>query len=185
MAGARPLLRALQEKVPALIDPPLAQQVEKILPETSREAFTRIVSEYTQALATDEAMSRNASTSGRESNRPQRREGALRSRAADGPAAAARYELIQLVREMARTLSSIVSERRERTEALIAAVEATPEQQVQIEAILRETAEQSRVTDKSGSSTPSPERRAESIAKIRAILSPEQQKKLRDFLRQP
>lgn len=185
MPGARPLMRQLREKVPTLINPPLAEQLADVLPEASRQEFTRLVTEYAQALSAEESAARSPAAGNPDSDRPERRRNSSRAAAASSPAAAARYELSQLVREMARTLSSIVSERRERTDALITAVEATPEQQAQIEAILRQMAEQSRSSDKSGATTPSPERRAQSIGQIMALLTPEQQKKLREFLRKP
>lgn len=185
LAGSRPLMRQLRERVPSLINPPLAQQVAEVLPEASRKEYTQLVAEYAQALAAEESATRDSAAGSAGSDQRMRRPNTARAGASAGPAAAERYELTQLVREMARTLSSIVSERRERTEALIAAVEATPEQQAQIEAILRQSAEQSRTTDKSGAAKPSAEERAQSIGKIMAILTPEQQKKLRDFLRKP
>jgi hypothetical protein len=184
-AGARPLMRQLRQKVTSLIDPPLSEQVAEQLPQASREEFTRLVSEYTQALAAEESAGRNPAASGPDSDRTQRRQTATRPGSTIGAAAGARYELNQLVREMARTLSSIVSERRERTEALITAVEATPEQQARIEAILRQMAEQNRTAGNTGASTPAAERRAESISQIMTLLAPEQQKKFREFLRKP
>ena len=39
MEGARPLMRQLREKVPALVSPPLARQVAAVLPESVRSEF--------------------------------------------------------------------------------------------------------------------------------------------------
>lgn len=180
LASARPVMRQFRDGVSPLIEPPLVEQVLAVLPEGTHEEFTRLVSEYRDALAKEEAAARSRNTLDAERDQMERRRGPARS-GAETSANAARFELSQLIREMARVLSTIVAERRERTEALIAAVDATPEQQAQITAILRQSAETSRADDR----TNSPELRAESIARIMALLTPDQRSKLRDFLRQP
>jgi len=183
LAGARPLMREFRQAVAPLIDPPLVEQVASVLPEDSREEFARLVSEYKQALEQQQAADRNRGTESRAENLMQRRRNP--SRAAESALSDTRYELSQLLREMARTLSSIVAERRARTDELISAIDATPEQQAEIMSILREAAEGSRSGEGSAGAADSSQFRAESIAKIMAMLDADQRRKLRDFLIRP
>lgn len=178
LATARPLLRDFRQSVAPLLNPPLAGQVAAHLPESARDEFSRLVNEYKQALQEAETADRDRATSSPESDRMSQR----RQRARSGSMADARYELSQLMREMARSLSTIVDERRAQTEQLLVAIDATPEQRGQITAILRESAEQTSGSDRNNRRTPE---RAEAMTRIFALLTTDQRRNLREYLRQP
>jgi hypothetical protein len=178
LAEARPQLRRFRQSVAPLLNPPLAEQVAAHLPESARDEFSRLVNEYKQALQEADTADRDRAINSPESDRMSQR----RQRARVGSMADARYELSQLMREMARSLSTIVDERRAQTEQLLVAIDATPEQRGQITTILRESAEQTSDSDRNDRRTPE---RAEAMTRIFALLTPDQRRKLREYLRQP
>lgn len=156
-----------------LVRPALVEQVAKILPEDQAPEFRRLVSEYVTALEA-QAQREMGGTQGA-FTRPgsPTPDGARRGY---GPGAE-RTEMNLFLREMARTLGGLVQERKERTEALFKAVDATPEQRTAIEKMLRDGAEKSRGRQ------PTPEQRAENFRKIMELLTPEQRGKAREQLR--
>ena len=79
-----------------------------------------------------------------------------------------------LLREMGRSLGALVNERRERTAALIQAVDATPEQAEKIEKIFRSQTQ--------GAQTRTPESRGRIMREILELLTPEQRVKAREYL---
>jgi DNA-binding MarR family transcriptional regulator len=155
-----------------LIRPPLEEQVAAALPEEQRAEFRRIVDEYMVAM--EEQAQRDMGGYGQGAfTRPGNptADGPRR-----GPNVRERAEMNLLLREVARTLGAQVQERKEQTEALLKAVEATPEQAAKIQAILREAGEKNR-------GRPSPEQRAEVFRKILDVLTPEQRDLARERLR--
>jgi hypothetical protein len=154
-----------------LVRPALVEQVARLLPEDQTPEFRRLVSEYVTALEA-QAQREMGGTQG-SFTRP----GSPTPDGARRPYGAERTEMNMLVREMARTLGSIVQERRARTEELFKAVDATPEQRTAIEKLLRESAEKNRGRPFT------PEQRAENFRKIMEQLTPEQREKAREQLR--
>lgn len=163
-----PMLRALEPSARPLLDPPLGDRVAGALPEDRREEFRGLVREYAGALAEFEAQSRGGRMD--DAKRPAR-EGA------PGPFAARRFEMNQLLREMARTLRTVTEERKARTEEILRQVEATPEQEATIRAIVREAGEVS------GGKPPSAEQRRETFRRILDVLTPEQRRRAMERLR--
>jgi hypothetical protein len=117
-AEDRQVLRALRDAIRPLLEPTLASSVEAVLSEGNRAEFRRLLAEYHAALAAASGMSSETSRGGRRE-----------------PAGAAELRLTVL--EMARSLGGIVEDRRERTEAILRAANATPEQERAIREILR------------------------------------------------
>jgi len=154
-----------------LVRPALVEQVAKLLPEDQAPEYRRMVSEYKDALEA-QAQREMGGTQGAFS-RPG-------SPTPDGPRRgynAERTETNLLLREVARTLGTLVQERKERSEALFKAVDATPEQRTAIEKMLRESAEKNRGRPFTT------EQRAENFRKIMEQLTPEQREKAREQLR--
>jgi hypothetical protein len=84
-------------------------------------------------------------------------------------------EVNLLLREMGRSLQSTIKERRERFEELLRIVDATPEQQAKLQAIVQEK-------PKNGL-RPTAEEREERERKIMEVLTPDQRRKLLDARR--
>ncbi len=146
----------MQEKVQPLLHPRLSDTLASELTPEHREQFLAMLKEHAEeSAATNE---RDASSQPR--------------RAAGGPRSAERVELGNTLREMARALSSIVEERRGRTEELLRTVQATPEQEEKIRAAVRD------VGSVADGPNASPERRAEIMRKVMEILTPEQRQAL-------
>jgi Spy/CpxP family protein refolding chaperone len=157
-----------------LIEPPLVDQVAKLLPEDQTPEFRRLVSEYMTAVDQQAQKDFGANPQGSFS-RPG-------NPTPDGPRRATgdqRTQMNLFIRELARTLGAVVQERKEQAEALFKAVDATPEQQTQIQNLLRETGE------KNKGKRPTPEQRAETFKKIMDLLTPEQRALAREHLRPP
>jgi Spy/CpxP family protein refolding chaperone len=169
-------MRQLRRAGAALLEPPLVDQVAKILPDEQIPEFRRLVGEYMDAL--EEQNQRDMG--GRGQGAFLRPGNPTPDGPRRGPTVRERTEMNLFIREMARSLGAIVQERKEQTEALIKAVDATPEQADQIQKIIRGAAE------KNGNNPgrrPTPEQRAETFRKIMDVLTPEQRELARERLR--
>lgn len=150
------LMSEMRKTAGEWIDKPLVDRVEQKLPENLRTHYRRMVGEYYAELAKSDPRA-GASTGG--GNPRPRRAGAN-----------AEYsELNNFIREMAREFSGMVGQRREQLDTMLRAVDATPEQESKIREIVR-----------AGSGTPgtdpTPQQRRETIRKLLAELTPQQQK---------
>ncbi|HMN40868.1 MAG TPA: hypothetical protein PKE29_08475 [Phycisphaerales bacterium] len=186
----RPLMREMQAFAAPLLENPLQDQVAAALPEGKRAAFHTVVGEYKRISASEEPGGPRR-RAGSESGRTRGRRGDATEMPDAGPTSAAtarisaRVEMNLLLRETARALNAIVVERREHTDALLKAVDATPEQEGQIRAIVRSRAE---TTDgkspaTSGAAARSPEERRANWDQIMALLTPEQRRKAMEYRR--
>lgn len=110
----------------------------------------------------------------REGKRPGGREGP--GGEAGGPAARSRIEFAMVLRELSQDLGAAVQERRDRSDELLSAVGATPEQAERIRAAMRNAA------DGSGA-PPTAQQRQVLMQAIMKELTPEQQAKAREFFR--
>ena len=164
-----PLMRQFRPIAAPLLEKPLAQQVAAALPEQKREQFTKMVDEYKRALAADDT---KAAPGGGE-GRPGRR-----AVADPNGSISPRVEMNLLLREMGRSLKAIVEQRRDRTEQLVKAFEPTPEQEVEIRRIIRETGEKNGLR-----TSATPEQRGELMTKLLQVLTPEQRQKALENLR--
>ncbi len=153
-AGAMPKIREFREKAPDLFEPPLVDRYVAVLPPDQVAEFKRLVNEYNQAFIADQV-----------AERPQ---GAARQ--APPEMQARRLEAMQTIRELAQTLGATVQERRERLDAALLAVDASPEVGEKIRAIIRKAAEST--TD--GDLTP--ELRRQTNQQIMELLTPEQRR---------
>jgi hypothetical protein len=149
----RPQMREMREAATPLLENPLEDQVATALPEAKRAEFRRLVDEYKRVVATEEPrrMRQGAGTGGGK-GRGRGNDGEPNSAAPDemkkdapkepGKAPAEgpippRVEMNLLLREMGRALNAIVVERREHMDSFLKAIDATPEQEGQIRAIVR------------------------------------------------
>lgn len=173
----RPLMRTFAAATADLADPPLKVQMAALLPEASRPEYLSMVDEYLDALRA----SRLGASQGpgalqarpAEGARPiERRQGAARNSAA----LQQRTELVLLLGEVGRSLSGLVETRRERSDEMMKAIDATPEQEAKIRALTREVINPLR-------EPPAREQRDELFRKIAAELSREQRTQLVRFLR--
>jgi len=177
----RPLIKEFRPIAAPLLSPTLEDQVAAALPEAKRSQFKSLVDEYKTALLAEDrgGMGAGAGTGGG-GGKGRGREAASPDDAGK-PADAAtggfppRLEFNMLLREMARSLKGIVDERKEHMEALLKAIDATPEQEAKIREIVRGAAESSRKNGALGE--PSYEQRAETWRKIMDVLTPEQRQK--------
>lgn len=165
-AAAEPLVRKFREVVQPMMDPLLVEKVAGVLSPEQAAELRRMVKEYVDALAAEEG------PAGQESQG----KGPARPAGNSGPRAASRVEMNLVLRELARSLSSLVTERRERTEGILKASEATPEQEADIRRIIRETGE------KGAKATQ--DERAAVMGKIMQVLTPDQRRKLQAWLRE-
>ncbi len=195
----RPLLREMRGYVAPLMEPSLQDKVSAVLPEAKRAEFARLVDEYKRAAAAAEpgGFGAGAGTGGGNGK------GRGREKSADGdakpmddkpvdskPAAKGdadgpippRVEMNLVLREMGRALKAIVTERKEHLDTLLKTVGATPEQEAQIQAIVRE---RKPGEDKAGAGLVerTPEERIAVWEKIMAVLTPEQRVKARELRR--
>jgi Spy/CpxP family protein refolding chaperone len=136
-----------------LLDPPLIDQLSAKLTPANAAELRRMVDEY--------ASSAFAARTGR----PDRA----------GRAHPERAELMLLVGEMGRAYRAEIGERKDRLEKLLAAVQATPEQESRIRAIVQNRAELA-------GDSPSRQSRRKIAEAIRSELTPEQQSLLREFV---
>jgi hypothetical protein len=207
LSEVRPLMRDFRGYALPLLENPLEDQVEKTLPEGKRAEFRRLVDEYKRVVASEEPGGMGAGNGtgggkGRGSG-----EGAMKDEPktdvppttspttptaappatgkspAEGPIPP-RVEMNLLLGEMGRALNAMVTERKEHLSALLRAVDATPEQEGKIQAIVREQAE-SAGKDKAGAGLRerTPEERLAVWEKIMAVLTPEQRVKARELRR--
>lgn len=180
-AELRPLMMEMREYAKDLIEPPLADRVRPLLPEAKRAEFDGLVGEYMKALAEDggdqpgrrgnepRAQQRNPSPDG-ERNGPRARAGDLSRQ---------RQELSMLLREVARTLNGLVTQRREQMDAFIKTVDATPEQEAKLRSIARAAAEE----DLKNKGERDEVRRRETWRKMMDVLTPDQRKKALELRR--
>jgi hypothetical protein len=194
---ARPLLRQMRSVIGPLMDPPLLEQFAKVLPPDHAKEQRRLVEEYTQALAAEPprggAPERPvpAPDSPGRSDKPAPKDDAMQpADKADVPASSdapkrrrpqggpRRIEFELAVQEMGQTLRGIVTERKEQTEALLKAVNATPEQAGKIEAIIRD-----RPAGAKPGQPPTAEERAARMHKIMEVLTPEQRRLWTEHMR--
>lgn len=173
---AAPLLRELNEAAKELLNPPLADQVARALPEPARDRYLSIVREYKEALAGDESFGRRGSF-GRQGD------SVVRDPVADstgrdgdggsirpGPLAMRRVEITLLLREMGGSFSAFVAQGRESIDVFLKAIDATPEQDNRIRGYLREFAAETNYKPTAG-------QRATLGRRIAAELTPEQRRK--------
>lgn len=187
-----PKMRELAEAGKDFIDPPLLTQLSEKLSTDNAAELRRLVAEYAGALAEYNQSQRGANAgSGDEANarraerrrRAEQRQEPMADKPMTGEKAAEvtpdytiprRLEITLLLREMGRALSGVVTERREATEELFKAINATDEQKSKIEAIIRE--------GRTGTGKPpTPEQRAENARKIMELLTPEQRELMRKY----
>lgn len=151
----RPLMREFRPIAGALLSPTLAERVAGVLPEEKRAEFGKLVEEYNAASVADAPAGRGGGGGGAE-----------------------RMELNLLLREMARAIKGIVDERKEHMDALLKAIDATPEQEAKIRSIAREAAEAKRKKGGNGGvGEPTQEERLATWRKILAEMTPEQRTK--------
>lgn len=186
-AEIRPLMRDFHNAALPMLERPFVEQVEAKLPEGKRAEFRRLVDEYKRAMAAEEPGGMGAGNgTGGGGGRGRGVEGGgspADKGAADGPIPP-RVETNLLIRETARALNAMVTERKEHLASLLKAVEATPEQEGQIEAIVREQAEKNKPgTGGAGVKERTPEERLAVWEKILTVLTPEQRVKAREFRR--
>lgn len=189
----RPLMMKFREAAGELADPPLRRQVAAILPEDRRAEYLAIVDEYLEAFRAEYAGGRGPGAPGGRARAPASAGETMNDPMADkaggldengrgrrGAFAEAmigqRTELGLLLREVARSLNGLVEVRRERSEEMFKAVDATPEQEAKIDAIVRQRANPLGEPNSKGE-------RAELFQKIAAELTPEQRRKLMEYLR--
>ncbi|MDX2117890.1 MAG: hypothetical protein SFY96_06895 [Planctomycetota bacterium] len=174
-AELRPLMMEMRGYAVDLIEPPLADQVRPLLPESKRAEFDALVGEYMKALADDGGD--QPGRRGNEPRAPQRNptpEGERNGpRALAGDLSRQRQELSMLLREVARTLNGVVTQRREQMDAFIKAVDATPEQEAKLRSIARAAAEE----DLKNKGERDEARRRETWRKMMDVLTPDQRKK--------
>lgn len=161
------LMRELHPLAAPLLNPPLAEQLAETLTPEHAADLRRLVQEYTAALS-GEQRSRDAAMGGRD-RRPER--------TSEAPGVRARIEVTLLIREMAGSLRAAVTERRERTERIIAISQATPEQEAAIRRLVREFGEKTK-------GQASPGQRGELLRSLRGICTPEQRARVASELRQ-
>ncbi len=162
--GRRELVELMREARPILeplVRPTLVEKLSGVLSEAHGSELASMVGEYMEAYGAIE------------------RPGVERPRGAEraGGRAMAQAETGLALREIARAFASTVEMRREQTEALYRAIEATPEQEGKIQQILRD------VGSEEGLGAPNPAKRREIMARIAEVLTPEQRARLRTHMR--
>lgn len=153
-AGAAPLIRKLVAAAPGIFSPPLANRYAALMSAQDAATFRAMVDEYNQAVFLEQALEAPGASrpaAGRELN-PRR------------------VESMQTIREMARALNATVTERRERLDAALKAIDASPELGDQIRSIVRASAE------KSAGGELTQEQRRDSTRQILELLTPEQRR---------
>lgn len=175
--GRRALMELMREARPILeplVRPTLVEKLSGVLEEANGAELERMVSEYMEAYG-EVQRERMGEPGGERSGRERGERGAGGRSGGRGPAALAESGLA--LREIARAFATTVEMRREQTEALLRAIDATPEQEGKIQQILRD------VGSEDGLGTPSPARRREIIERIAEVLTPEQRIRLRQSMR--
>lgn len=148
-----------------LLRPLLAEQIAPLLTDENEFQFRAMVEEYVDAFATQEGNGRAAP-------------GGEKARAQAPARVRERVETGLLLREIARTLASMVESGREKTESLMALIQPdTPEQEAEIRAAIR------RMGEARGTSL-TREDRAKLMAEIQSLLTPEQRERVRRGLRE-
>jgi hypothetical protein len=188
----RPLMREMHDYAQPLLDNPLEDQVEATLPEGKRAEFGRLVDEYKRVIAAEEPGGMGAGNgtgggkgrgtgegAGKDEMKPDAP--SVGKAPGNGPIPP-RVEMNLLMREMGRALNAMVTERKERLAELLKAVDATPEQEGQITAIVRAAAESNRAAG-AGIKERTPEEKLAVWEKIMAVLTPEQRAKAREMRR--
>lgn len=171
-----PLMQEFRPIALPLIEKPLGEQISAALPESKRADFQRLVSEYVQAAMAEEAANRAAAGGGGPGDPAAGGRRGLGVGGGGPPMAQQRVEMNLLLREMGGVLRTIVKERREQTEELVRAIDASPEQQAQIQAITRDA--------KYGEGFErTPQQMGEIKRRIDAVLTPEQRQKLEEYRR--
>ncbi|MEY3230368.1 MAG: hypothetical protein RL689_457, partial [Planctomycetota bacterium] len=167
----RQKMREFREAASGLLNPPLAKQLSATLPDAKRAEFRRLVNEYTSAMTEDEAAARRGGMQAMDGERPAGR------RPERAGAAAMMMEMNLLLRETGRGLAAKVTERRERMDELLKAVDATDEQAEKIRRLARESA-----SETSGYKQTEAQR-AELTRKILDVLTPEQRRTWMEAMR--
>lgn len=133
-----------------LLNPPLLDVLSGVLTKENSKKFSQLVHEYNTAVLTErnstpregsDSGARMAGESGQQDSSKtdsrSREKGVDESRGSLSPMQLNRMEMNALLREMAKSLSSMVQERREKTEELIKTLDLTPEQEAKIRKIIR------------------------------------------------
>ena len=172
-AEIAPLMQEFRPIARPFVESPLRDQIAAALPEGKRAEFKRLVAEYFGAATAEEAANRARQEMPGSDQAPAQRGGP-----AGGPPEmiARRAEVNLLLREMGGALRTIVKERREQTEELMRVIDATPEQQAQIQAITRD-ARYGEGFERT------PQQMGDIKRRIDAVLTPEQRQKLEEFRR--
>lgn len=175
-----PLMREFRPIAAPLVSPALLDQLAGVLPVEKASKLRSLVGEYMQALAAEGTKAGRGPANPPTDTARRRRanaDDAPAAPAANPPAITERMEINLLLHEMGRSLNAVVEERRAHSAELMKAIEATPEQEEQIRAIVRGAGDNAGLR-------PTREQRTEMRRKIMAILTPEQQKKFNEFQRQ-
>ncbi|MBL8964034.1 MAG: hypothetical protein KF787_05295 [Phycisphaeraceae bacterium] len=173
---ARSLLREINDKARPLLLPPLAQRVADALPQATRDRYLSLVREYQRALMAEDTVGprgariRPGGPDQGGSSIDSTGSPGISSPARDGPLVRRRAELNLLLREMGRSFSTLLDERRENADAFLKSIDATPEQDNRIRGKLREFAAETNFK-------PTPGQRATLAREILAELTPEQRRK--------
>lgn len=166
----RQKMREFREAASGLLHPPLAEQLSATLPHATRAEFRRLVNEYTNAMSVDEA-ARRGGMQAMDGKRPAGR------RPERAGAASMMMEMNLLLRETGRGLAAKVTERRERMDELLKAVDATDEQAEKIRRLAGESASEANGYKQT------PAQRAELTKRIMDVLTPEQRRQWMEGMR--
>lgn len=177
-AAMREAVLALREAAGDLADPPLSEQVADLLPKAKAPDYLHAVREYIQAQVTERA-AKEAGPADKSATRNARGMPAMSLDRSTPP----RAEMQLFLREMGRSFKANIDARKERLEAFIKAVDATPEQEAKLRQLARDAAEKSR--DAQANTPDSPARsdgltqaqRLELRRKMLDVLTPEQRTK--------
>lgn len=191
------LMRDFRDVAEPLLKPSLFNQIRDVLPADQRAEYARLVDEYLAALAVEpdpmgSMWTRRGQRRGIGGDAAREAAGTpapdTDSRMGDGPKEGARtgppsgmiarrrVEMNLLIREMARGFGEMVEERRENTDELLKAINATDEQEAKIRAIIRDGGETAALKL-------SAEQKTERFRKIMAELTPAQRRALMDLRR--
>lgn len=162
------LLRDLREAVQPLLEPALRTQVAEVLNPASRAEFERLVDEYVAALTAEGARGGDGPRPARRGPRANGEEGA----GAEG-FARRRVEMTLVQREIGRALAGMVAMRQEQVAEFFKAINATPEQEAKLRAIMQSGM---RNAAKAGDDAPGESARGERLRRILAELTPEQRR---------
>lgn len=162
-------MKEMREAAKDLLNPPFATTVVALLDEKNAAIFKELVKEYVDALAKDQA---NSTEMRPNADRQVRRRRGGENDLLIPP----QIEMNLVLREMGKSLANVVAERKERSAALLKAVDASPEQEAKIQELTRAAGE------KYGQS-PTAEQKGELMKQIMAELTTEQRKKLTEHLR--